>query len=79
MAAQRQALAAVYAALRARMPGAQAQTVAHAIDLLKQDVDAINTAVNNLVTAVNALGTKLNADAGVTDTNYATNNAQTGV
>jgi uncharacterized protein YoxC len=79
MAALRQAKAAIYAALRARMPGAQAQHLAEVIDNLKQDVDAINTATNNLVTAVNTLATKLNADAGVTDTNYVTNNAQSGV
>jgi hypothetical protein len=90
MAAQRQALSAIYGMLRARMPGSQAKILATAIDNLKQDVDAINTAVNAaitaqnaLATALNTLATKLNADAGVTDTNYVatnpTNTAGTGV
>lgn len=64
---------------RARFPGREAETLVQVIDPLKADVDAINTALNNLVTAVNTLATKLNNDAGVTDTNYATNNAGSGV
>lgn len=79
MAALRMSLAAVSARLSKRFPGSQAKEMATVIDNLKQDVDAINTTLNNTVTALNTLATKLNADAGVTDTNYVTTNAQTGV
>ena len=82
MAAQRLSFVAMYARLRAVMPGAQGRALAAAMDLQKQDVDAIatwatsiTTSVNTLATALNTLATKLNADAGVTDTNYAVNNA----
>lgn len=38
------------------------------------DLGALRTAHNAIATALDTLAAKLNADAGVTDTNYATNN-----
>lgn len=39
------------------------------------DLAALRTAIVAILAAQDTLATKLNADAGVTDTNYATNNA----
>lgn len=44
---------------------------------LNKVLKSILTDLTNLTTALNTLATKLNADAGVTDTNYATANALT--
>lgn len=49
--------------------------VATVVDLgvLRTSIIAIATAVDAIATKINTLTTKLNADAGVTDTDYATN------
>jgi hypothetical protein len=42
---------------------------------VKAALEKMNTDIANLAAAVDTMATKLNADAGVTDTNYATGNA----
>ena len=79
MAAGRLSAAYLRQMFRARFPGREAEVLTQALAPSNADMDAINTCVNNLVAAVNTLATKLNADAGVTDTNYVTTNAGTGV
>lgn len=79
MAAFRLTFAQAYSRLRTRMPGAQAKELAYILDQQKQDIDQLKTWGDNLTAALNALATKLNADAGVTDTNYVNNNANTGI
>lgn len=66
----------VDATARAAATAAQADLDATEATVIT-DLGVLRTAIIAALTALDTLATKLNADAGVTDTNYATNNVAT--
>lgn len=68
--------------IRRHMPGAEGEQLIQALDAMQTDITTAQAAavaadarVTALVADYNTLVAKLNADAGVTDTDYATSSA----
>lgn len=72
VAGTRKTKAEIEGMLRKHFPSQQAKLLAEVIHATSADVTALETWGATIGTKLNTLTTKLNADAGVTDTNYAT-------